>query len=46
MEEFRKNFKPEDFKIDTRQMEEFRQQMKQWKRNLEELKPLRLADRA
>jgi membrane-associated protease RseP (regulator of RpoE activity) len=45
MEEFRKNFRPEDFKIDPRQMEEFRQHMKQWKRNLEELKPLCLADR-
>jgi hypothetical protein len=40
MEEFRKNFKPEDFKLDPRQMEELRQQMDQMKRQMEEWKAL------
>jgi uncharacterized protein involved in exopolysaccharide biosynthesis len=37
MEEFRQSFKPEDFKIDPKQMEEFRQQMDQLKRQMEEM---------
>jgi C-terminal processing protease CtpA/Prc len=38
MDEFRKNFKAEDFKIDPKQMDELRQQMEQLKRQMEELK--------
>ena len=38
MEEFRKNFKPEDFKMDPRQMDELKQQMEQFKHQMEDLK--------
>jgi hypothetical protein len=37
MEEFRKNFKPEDFKVDPKEMQEMKQQ-------LEELKGLPAGD--
>jgi hypothetical protein len=40
MEEFRKTFKAEDFKVDPKQMEEFRQQMDKLKRQMEEMKAL------
>ena len=39
-EELRKNIKPEDFKIDPKQMDELRHQMEQLKRQMEELKAL------
>jgi uncharacterized membrane protein (DUF106 family) len=38
MEEFRKNFKAEDFKIDQKQMDELKQQMDRLKRQMEEMK--------
>ena len=41
MDEFRKNFKPEDFKIDPKQMDELRQQMDQLKQQMEEMRALR-----
>jgi uncharacterized membrane protein (DUF106 family) len=37
MNEFRKNFKAEDFKIDPKQMDKLRQQMEQLKHQMEEL---------
>jgi len=44
MEEFRKNFKPEDFKIDPKQMDELKQQMEQMKRQMEDWKALGLCN--
>jgi predicted metalloprotease with PDZ domain len=45
VEELRKNFKPEDFKVDPKQMEELRRQMDQLKRQMEEMKALALGSR-
>jgi uncharacterized membrane protein (DUF106 family) len=38
MEEFRKSFKAEDFKLDPKQMDEMKRQMDQFKRQMEEMK--------
>jgi uncharacterized membrane protein (DUF106 family) len=38
MEELRKSFKPEDFKIDQKQLDQLKQQMNDLKRQMEELK--------
>jgi C-terminal processing protease CtpA/Prc len=40
MDELRKNFKAEDFRIDSKQLDELRQQIDQLKRQMEELKAL------
>jgi uncharacterized membrane protein (DUF106 family) len=37
LDEFRKNFKPEDFKIDPKQMDELKRQMDQLKRQMKEM---------
>jgi uncharacterized membrane protein (DUF106 family) len=38
MEEWKKNFKPEDFKIDPKQMDEFRREMNKLQRQMEEFR--------
>jgi hypothetical protein len=35
MQDFQKNFKPEDFKVDPRQMEELKKQMEQMQKDME-----------
>ncbi len=43
MEQFRENFRADDFKIDPKQMEEFRRQMEQFQK-LPQLRPMSLQD--
>jgi hypothetical protein len=38
MEEFRKSFKAEDFKLDPKQMDEMKREMDQLKRQMDEMK--------
>jgi phage terminase large subunit-like protein len=40
MNELRKSFNVEDFKIDPKQMDELRQQMEKWKQQMDEIKAL------
>ena len=45
MDELRRNFKSEDFRIDSKQLDELRQQIDQLKRQMEELKAQRQGNR-
>jgi len=44
-EKLRESIRPEDFKIDQKQLDQLKQQMDQWKRQMEEMRDLQFGNR-